>query len=89
MTRSDESPESAVLRTTLASEGFVVAHAVPLVARGQIRGVLEVFQRSPVERDQEWFDFMGALAEQAAIAIDNATLLRQPAALQYRSDAGL
>ena len=47
---------------------------VPLVAKGRIKGVLEIFHRTLLEPDQEWLDFLGALAAQAAIAIDNASL---------------
>jgi putative nucleotidyltransferase with HDIG domain len=47
---------------------------VPLIAKGSIKGVLEVFHRVPLEPDEEWLGFLHTLAEQAAIAIDNATL---------------
>jgi len=55
-------------------EGFVAHYAKPLVAKGQIQGVLEVYQRSPLQPDGEWFTFFEMLSGQAAIAIDNATL---------------
>ncbi len=58
----------------LSSESFVSYFAVPLLAKGQVEGVLEIFQRTPLEPDQEWLDFLDALAGQAAIALDNATL---------------
>jgi PAS domain S-box-containing protein/putative nucleotidyltransferase with HDIG domain len=58
----------------LAGEKFVSYHGVPLIAKGQVVGVLEVFHRSRLKRDAEWLDFLKALASQAAIAIDNATL---------------
>lgn len=58
----------------LASENFVSYHGVPLIAKGQVMGVLEVFHRTKIVRDEEWLDFLKALAAQAAIAIDNATL---------------
>ncbi len=60
----------------LSSEGFAAYHAVPLVARGQVQGVLEVFHRQPFEADRDWLSFLEALAGQAAIAVDNANLLR-------------
>ena len=47
---------------------------MPLVAKGQVKGVLEVFRRTPFHPDAEWLNFMQAASEQAAIAIDNATL---------------
>jgi PAS domain S-box-containing protein/putative nucleotidyltransferase with HDIG domain len=58
----------------VAGEGFVDYYGAPLVAKGQTRGVLEVFHRAPLEPDQEWLDFFEALAAQAAIAIDSAQL---------------
>jgi len=58
----------------LADEGFTTYHGVPLIAKGQVKGVLEVFHRAPIDPDQEWLDFLETLAGQAAIAIDNSTL---------------
>ncbi len=58
----------------LLAEGFVSLYCVPLIAKGAVLGVLEVFRRSQLAPDQEWLDFLGALAKQAAIAVDNATL---------------
>lgn len=58
----------------LAGENFVSYHGVPLIAKGQVMGVLEIFHRKHLVRDAEWLDFLKALAAQAAIAIDNVTL---------------
>ncbi|MGE5223930.1 MAG: HD domain-containing phosphohydrolase [Omnitrophica WOR_2 bacterium] len=58
----------------LVKEGFIVYYAVPLIAKGQVKGVLEIFHRSPLNPSQEWLDFMETLGGQAAIAIDNASL---------------
>jgi len=58
----------------LAGEGFVSYYGVPLIAKGQVMGVLEVFQRIQLVHDNEWLDFLKALAAQAAIAIENVTL---------------
>lgn len=55
-------------------ENFVVYFGLPLIAKGQIKGVLELFHRSPFRPTQEWLDFLDTLAKQAAIAIDNASL---------------
>ncbi len=57
-------------------EGFVSYIGFPLIAKGQIKGVLEVFNRTPLNPDQEWLDFINAIADQAAIAIDNAELFQ-------------
>jgi HD-GYP domain-containing protein (c-di-GMP phosphodiesterase class II) len=58
----------------LAGERFRAYFAVPLLAKGQVHGVLEVFHRSPMSPDAEWKGFLEALAGQAAIAIDNGRL---------------
>lgn len=47
---------------------------VPLIAKGDIQGVLEIFHRTRIEPDEEWLEFLNALATQAAIAIDSAML---------------
>jgi GAF domain-containing protein len=44
------------------------------MAKGEVRGVLEVYQRGPLAPDPEWLSFLETLAGQAAIAIDNAVL---------------
>ncbi len=58
----------------LSEEAFVTYYAVPLIAKEQVQGVLEIFHRTPFTPNKDWLDFLDALAGQAAIAIDNATL---------------
>ncbi|MBC7347542.1 MAG: GAF domain-containing protein, partial [Clostridia bacterium] len=72
-----EAERDLVQAPLLAEEGFVTYFAVPLIAKGQIQGVLEVCHRSPVDPGAEWLQFLEALAGQAAIAIDNVALLDQ------------
>jgi putative nucleotidyltransferase with HDIG domain len=48
--------------------------AVPLIAKGQVKGVLEIFNRHSIGSDPEWLDFLETLAGRAAIAIDNISL---------------
>ncbi len=55
-------------------EGFVSQVAVPFMAKGQLKGVLEVFLRHPLRAEAEWVEFLSTLAGQAAIAIDNIQL---------------
>ncbi|WP_074311709.1 PAS domain S-box protein [Singulisphaera sp. GP187] len=69
-----QSSHEFVLTPLLEGEGFVAYYAVPLVANGLVKGVLEVFHRAPLAPDSEWLGFLEALAAQAAIAIDGATL---------------
>ena len=57
-----------------SAEGFVAYYGVPLIAKGQVKGVLEVFHRAPLASETEWVSFMETLAGQAAIAIDNTQL---------------
>ena len=54
-----------------AGEDFVAYCGLPLWAKGQFIGVLEVFNRSRLNPDQSWFNFLETLAGQAAIAIDS------------------
>jgi putative nucleotidyltransferase with HDIG domain len=66
--------DNLYLTDFLKGEDFVSYYGVPLIVEGEAIGVLEVCHRSLVKRDQEWLDFLNALAGQAAIAISNAQL---------------
>jgi HD-GYP domain-containing protein (c-di-GMP phosphodiesterase class II) len=69
-------PQTLIFAPALAQEGFVSYYAAPLIAQGKVQGVLEIFHRSLLEPDAEWLAFLEALAGQAAIAIDNTSLLQ-------------
>ena len=58
-----------------SEEEFVVYYTIPLIAQGQLKGVLELFSRSPLSPDPDWSDFLSTVATQTAIAIDNAELI--------------
>ena len=58
----------------IEDENFVAEFAVPLIAKGKVKGVLEVFHHSQLNPDQEWIGLLNTLAGQAAIAIDNLQL---------------
>ncbi|MEW6287870.1 MAG: GAF domain-containing protein [Chloroflexota bacterium] len=58
----------------LIREGFVSYLGVPLIVKGQIKGLFEIFNRSPLTPTEEWMQFMQTLTGQAAIAIDNSQL---------------
>jgi PAS domain S-box-containing protein/putative nucleotidyltransferase with HDIG domain len=67
--------EEVFARTALIEgENFVSYYAVPLIARGQVKGVLDILHRSRLNVDDEWLSLLDSLAAQAALAIDNATL---------------
>ena len=61
----------------IEAEGFKVYYGVPLIAKDQVKGVLEVFLRTDRLIDQDRLEFLEALAGQAAIAIDNSSLFEQ------------
>jgi len=65
----------AIARESLVEdENFIAYFGVPLIAKGKLKGVLEIFHRKPLNAETEWVDFLKALATQAAIAIYNAEL---------------
>jgi len=55
-------------------EGFVTYIGIPLIVKGQIKGVFEVFHRTPLSPTLDWMEFLHTLAGQAAIAIDSSQL---------------
>ena len=59
----------------LVKEGFISCYCVPLISKGKVIGVLEVLNRSSVNPDTDWMEFLEAVAAQAAIALDNANLV--------------
>ncbi len=70
-------PGPLPLTDLTAGEDFVAFYALPLIAKGEVKGVLEVFHRAPLDPDEEWMDFFNTLARQAAIAIDNTELFNR------------
>jgi PAS domain S-box-containing protein len=72
----------------LEHESFVEYYGTPLIVKGEVKGVLEIYHRSRLKADAEWLEFLETLAGQAAIAIDNAqlfeTLQRSNADLERR-----
>jgi len=57
-----------------SKEDFIVYYGMPLMAKGRVLGVLEIFHRSPLSPDVDWLSFLGMMAGQAAIAIDSAVM---------------
>jgi response regulator RpfG family c-di-GMP phosphodiesterase len=74
--RSDVRPSHTCSRAVqiMQHEGFVSYYAVPLISRGEAKGVLEIFHTAAIAPEQDWLDFLETLAGQAAIALDNAEL---------------
>jgi PAS domain S-box-containing protein len=55
---------------SITVDGFKSAFFVPLVAKGQLRGVLELFYCRSVHNDPDWMGFLETLARQISVAID-------------------
>ena len=61
----------------LRQHGLVSALRVPLIAKGEVLGVLTFFSKEEREFDNEEIEFFSTLAGQAAIAINNAQLYEE------------
>jgi HD-GYP domain-containing protein (c-di-GMP phosphodiesterase class II) len=67
-------PDNPLLADFLKAEDFMSYCGAPLIIKGKVIGVLEVFHRSLVQREQDWLEFFSTIAAQAAILIDNTQL---------------
>lgn len=55
-------------------EAFSAYYGIPLIAKGQMKGILEIFHRASLSDDPDWTNFIETLSNQTAIAIDNAQM---------------
>ncbi|NPV86586.1 MAG: HD domain-containing protein [Anaerolineae bacterium] len=58
----------------LSEDKFVAYYGVPLITKGQVAGILEVFERETRPHDAEWKAFLETLASRAAAAIETSRL---------------
>ena len=58
-------------------ENFVTYFGVPLMAKGRVLGVLEIFHRSALKPDTDLRNFLIMVGGQAAIAIDSAKMFSE------------
>ncbi|MEK7698439.1 MAG: HD domain-containing phosphohydrolase, partial [Nitrospirota bacterium] len=72
-----EDPDGFVRSKPFADEDFITYFAVALIAKGEVKGVLELFHRSLLDIEPQWLEFLETVADQAAIAIDNAALFEK------------
>ena len=72
--RTDTGFRDPGYQALLNDEGFAAHVVTPLLAKGQVVGVLEVFHRAHLDANAEWLDLLETLAGQAAISIDGATI---------------
>jgi len=63
-----------VCNTLVREEGFQAYCAVPLIAKGEVQGVLETFHRTPQTPTSDWLEFLESIGLQAAIAVENSAL---------------
>jgi GAF domain-containing protein len=61
----------------LEGEKITCYHAIPLIVKGKIKGVLETYHREHTKHPLEWGEFLETLAGQAAIAIDNVRMFSE------------
>ena len=59
------------------NEGFITYTGVPLIAKGDLKGVLEIHHRSVFHPETQWMDLLQNFSTQAAIAIENAQLFNE------------
>ena len=60
----------------ISDENFRSYFGVPLIAKGQIKGVMELYTLEESYPEPDWLNFLQTLAGQAAIAIDNIQLFK-------------
>ena len=60
----------------LNEEAFIFYCGMPLMAKGKVVGVIEVFKRAAFDPTPAWLGFFDALAIQTAIAIDSTKLIK-------------
>jgi PAS domain S-box-containing protein len=61
----------------LADEKFHSYFAVPLIVKGEVKGILEIFHRSFLDPNQDWLNFVETIANRAAISIEDAQLFSE------------
>ncbi|HPH96451.1 MAG TPA: GAF domain-containing protein [Anaerolineaceae bacterium] len=72
ITNLDELDDALTRGLREIGQTFKTFIGLPLVAKGQVKGVLELFQREKLSVDAEWLDFLQSLASKIAIVMDTA-----------------
>jgi response regulator RpfG family c-di-GMP phosphodiesterase len=65
-----EREQDPLLSKLWSEEGFKGMHVIPLISKGEVKGVMAVFHRKGFTPNLAWSSFLETLAGQAAIAID-------------------
>lgn len=77
-------PRLADLQTRLPTAGYDTLVSLPLTYRASLVGRLDVFFAADTEPSRRELDFLSAVADQAAVAVENARLFAR-----YQQQAGL
>ncbi len=67
-------------KTFYQREGFVSCYALPLTTstiENAVQGVLQFFYRKPIIADKDWLDYLRAVGDQVAIAVEKALLFER------------
>jgi PAS domain S-box-containing protein len=72
--RLEERADAARIYPKTAGEDFSAYLCIPLMAKGLVKGVLEIFHRTAIDLAPEEESFLEMVSGQAAIAIDNAEM---------------
>jgi PAS domain S-box-containing protein len=70
-----DNAEATQLQPPLGEE-FPAYYGLPLIIKGQVEGVLELFHRDLHAPDAEWLHFLETLAGQTAVAVEHAMLFQ-------------
>jgi len=72
-----DAADPACLTLRLSGDTFKTYIAMPLIATGQVKGVLELFFNQDYHLPADWSEFLQTVAAQAAMAIENAQMFGQ------------
>jgi len=70
----DDTDLSVLRREIFQQEGFQSYFGLPLIVKGKIVGVMELFLRKRIEFQEDWQRYAATVATQTAIAVDNSQL---------------
>ena len=66
--------DGGIQRALFLAEGARAYLAVPLMAHGEVLGVLELLRREPIPFEIDWLEFIESLVGQLSTALSNAAL---------------
>ena len=72
----NEAQAQSLFLPGLTHETFASYYAIPLITKGQVEGVLEIYHRTILKPSDDWFEFLATLAGTTGVAIDSASLFR-------------